>query len=212
MVLCGLVARKAWRVFDGHAYRFYRHDDTNPNSLPDNYVIDVLIDSRGILWVTTRRGGVARYRPETDDFVIYHGVSDIENRIPLNVMFEDDEYRLWVGGLGGVLFYDENADQFNRWLGDDLNTDSISRYRIHDIEQWRSGELVFSTEQGVFTWKIFSDYTTRYRHIPGDPDSLDDNDVRTLMKDRWGRLWVGSRHGVSTFNPETGVFHIGVRS
>jgi ligand-binding sensor domain-containing protein len=52
---------------NGH-FRRYLSDPDDPTSLPSKIIRDLHVDEAGVLWIATNGGGVARYRPDTDDF------------------------------------------------------------------------------------------------------------------------------------------------
>ena len=53
--------------YDGSKFTTYLNEKGNPNSLQNNYVRTLFVDSKGRLLVGTR-GGLQVYRPESDDF------------------------------------------------------------------------------------------------------------------------------------------------
>ena len=57
--------------FDGYEFKVYRADHERPDALPDPHVQVLAPSRRGGFWVGTRAAGIARYRPEQDDFVRY---------------------------------------------------------------------------------------------------------------------------------------------
>ena len=54
----------------------------------------------------------------------------------------------------------------------------------------------------------YDGYTfTYYRHIPGDPSSLSHNDVRVMIEDDQGTLWIGTDGGgLNAFDRDTEQF------
>ncbi len=55
--------------FDGNSYDLYRHDDSNPGSLSDSRILNVLCDSKGRVWIGTANG-LNLYIPESDSFTV----------------------------------------------------------------------------------------------------------------------------------------------
>ena len=53
--------------FDGNRLKVYRHSDADSNSLANNFIRDIFIDSRGRLFVGTYKG-LQVYNPLTDNF------------------------------------------------------------------------------------------------------------------------------------------------
>ncbi len=50
------------------------------------------------------------------------------------------------------------------------------------------------------------DTVTRYRHDPGNPQSLSHDDVYCVYQDSGGVLWVGTGDGLDRLDPATGSF------
>ncbi len=57
----------------------------------------------------------------------------------------------------------------------------------------RSGILWVGTREGLFSFDGYS--FTIHQHVVGEPNSLADNWVRTILEDRAGNLWVGTNAG-----------------
>ena len=47
--------------YDGYEFRVYKHDPTDPSSLPSNWIEALAEDAAGDLWIGTQ-GGLARWR------------------------------------------------------------------------------------------------------------------------------------------------------
>ena len=83
--------------------------------------------------------------------------------------------------------------------------DGLSQSTIFTISQDPKGFLWFGTEDGLnrydgYSFKVF-------KNEPFDSTSLADNQVKTLLTDREGRLWIGLMHrGISLYDPYKGEF------
>jgi signal transduction histidine kinase/ligand-binding sensor domain-containing protein len=83
--------------------------------------------------------------------------------------------------------------------------DGLSQSSVQAIAQDAEGYLWFGTEDGLNRYDGYS--FTVFRHIRYDSTSLPDNLILSLLCDRGGRLWVGSKTGLSYFEPGTRTFH-----
>ena len=91
-----------------------QHREGDPSSLGHNQVNAILRDSRGVLWVGTRRGGLDRMKPDGSGFVHYRkgGEGQISGNEVMDIV-EDDSGRLWIATWdGGVNRYRSKSDDF----------------------------------------------------------------------------------------------------
>jgi len=56
--------------YDGYHFKEYKHSPNNPNSIPQGFARTMFVSEHGELWLGTYEG-LAKYRPETDDFQVY---------------------------------------------------------------------------------------------------------------------------------------------
>ena len=47
--------------YDGYDFKVFMHDPQDPGSLADNYIQNLYLDSKGVLWVIVPGGGFAQY-------------------------------------------------------------------------------------------------------------------------------------------------------
>ncbi len=124
-------------------YRALTADD----GLPSNTVMEVCMDSDGLLWMGTPRG-LVRF----DGGIIRIFVSDERNPATIsgNVVGElaiDAEGNLWVGtSPGGICRYRKDSGDFERY---EIFPEVNSRERITEITQLESGLWVSVDGQGV---------------------------------------------------------------
>ncbi len=122
MVLTNLMSRT------GKFYH-YRNDPKNPNSLPDNWVWSINEDSRGYLWIGTKKGGLSRFDPKSESFVTYKNDPNDPSSINNNFIFsiyEDRSSMLWVGtNLGGINYFHPSANVFEHYTHNDPKTKTV---------------------------------------------------------------------------------------
>jgi ligand-binding sensor domain-containing protein/signal transduction histidine kinase len=97
---------------------------------------------------------------------------------------------------------DANDIRFSRLS----HTKGISQTRVNSIVQDGQGFLWFATQYGL---NRYDGYTLRrFRHVDGDPRSVAESFVRVLLRDRAGRLWVGSTsmESVDLYDPAAETF------
>jgi ligand-binding sensor domain-containing protein len=77
--------------------------------------------------------------------------------------------------------------------------------RIQGIVQDDYGFLWFRTSDGLYKYDGYS--LRPYRHERGNPNSVSDDTIQALYKDRDGSLWVGSKFGgLDRLDPKKDTF------
>jgi len=179
--------------FDLHTQEQVSFGPGIPEKL-NGFIRDILVDSKGILWIPTNNG---LWRIDIDEgksevLGLKHGFADFR----FTSIFEDARGRLWLGTyFGGLHIYDPQTgaitiidrgrglsnntimsiiadDEGDMWVGTEYGINLVS----HEGEVLNS----FHREDGL-TYEIFERF---------DP-----------FKSRNGRLYFGSRKGISIIDP-----------
>jgi ligand-binding sensor domain-containing protein/signal transduction histidine kinase len=159
--------------YDGYNFKVFKKEPKNPNSLSHNFVKNIVVDRKGILWVGTLGGGLNRYDAQTEQFIHYvHDPADSTSlsHDDIQALYEDASGTLWIGTWGGGL-------------------NKVIKRSAHDEKN--------SAEEGV----LFA----RYRHDPQNPQSLISDKIAAIQEDKDGIFWIGTRAGISLFDPGTGL-------
>jgi ligand-binding sensor domain-containing protein/signal transduction histidine kinase len=159
------------------------------NLLHDD-VRTLLTDSSGRLWVGSR-GGLNFYNPAADKFeAVQFGPNLATKKTFVRTLFMAEDGRLWIGtdsqgvfilnpqdmtiqsALSGIQAMDNN-DAVNSIVQVDKNEIWIGRF---------GGIDRIDANSGRWLQRIVPD--------PSDPNSLANNDIRALLKDKSGLLWL----------------------
>lgn len=197
------------------------------NGLPSNAVSDMLHDSRGFMWIGTRKG-ICRY--DGYDIRVYCRDSIVK------CFFEDSHGRLWVGTESGAMLYNHKMDSFETVATDTqanyiltcfaetggtvylssfvglFRFDEEKRifvplsaigFRVNDMMKDDRGVLWLATPRGVWTIDPSHPESAAVLDLPPtqrepDPATL------TLARDARGRIWIGKWNGVRVYDPENG--------
>ena len=179
----------------GGSFRHYRAGD----GLPSDTVRTLLCDSEGVLWAGTT-SGLARYDRTRDVFEPAPGPGGVTVR----TLMEDKDGSLLIGTEGRGVHRLARGAAASRQV--DLGRDTATLL-VRAFARDLHGRVWVGTEdRGVLLVETGGAGVRSLRAAPGSPDSLGHDAVRSLLVDRSGLVWVGTRGGgASAYNPRSRV-------
>jgi ligand-binding sensor domain-containing protein/HPt (histidine-containing phosphotransfer) domain-containing protein len=167
--------------FDGA--RFTAFDAGNTQGIRSNYILALLVDRAGTLWIGAYNGGLTRFKNGT--FAAYTPADGLPGNT-VSAICDDGAGGLWVGTDGGGLshFQDGKFTTYTTKAG--LLSDEITALSVD-----RLGTLWIGAGAGLNQWTggRFSAYTTK--------EGLASNKITSIHEDRQGRLWIGTQGGLN---------------
>lgn len=170
----------------------HRHNPDDRFGLSSDNVKSTGEDSTGTLWVAAG-----------DSLEAFDAASGrVTRRVPLGepvreLSFHEDRTGVfWIiynpsGGDGGLAVFDRAANTLTRYRFDDHDR-SAALTGVYDVIESHDGTLWFATMgAGLVKFERERSRFVRYRHDPGDPESLAENRVIALYEDREGHIWAG---------------------
>lgn len=179
--------------YDPDRDRFDHVRQASGLGLPDDRVQALLVDREGTLWVGTWRGlarrvaGSERFEPVRPD----NGEPDLAEHIVL-ALFEAPDGQIWVGTQQGELaLVDPRSGRSRR-----VPADARLRGAINSFVLTPAGEVWVGRTGGLEIRRAADGALLGLeRHDPERAQSLAGNEVRALLRDRAGWLWVGGYGG-----------------
>lgn len=176
-------------IYDPLTDKFTNHyaDPTDPESLPQNMVLDILEDSNGRIWIATANGLSSAIR-EGDDIRFLRIASDYYIQ---DLKWDETRKLLWVATrYNGLLAY---QPQSNAWVVVNQaqqevynNVRSLTMDDVHNL--W------IGTYDGLYILSP-SGELEHYLNDPFDKNSLSRNTIKSVYKDIKGSIWIGSYYG-----------------
>ena len=183
---------------DRGVFGHLRHDVKDAASLPDDNIEAVLRDSKGRLWIGIL-GAVIR-RDLTDGPLMHIPLpSRTGEQFAANSLWEDAGGRIWIGTKHGA--YVLRPESPNASLYPELVPGSEND-QIESIAEGRRGEIWLGTYgNGISIIDETTFAIRRIRHDPLLPQSLDEDTLWALYRDRAGDIWTGTNRGFSRYDP-----------
>ena len=151
------------------------------------FITEVMQDRAGFLWIGTREGV---YQYDGQRFRKFqHEVQNPDSISSNGIrgMLEDSRGRLWINTIsGGLNLLDRSRWRFRSWRHDAADPDSISHDGVFALAEAPGGRLWVGTQAGL---DLFDPRTNRFEHrVLATGGEF----VMALLRDRQGRLWVGT--------------------
>ncbi len=197
-------------ITTGGLNRFDRATGRISRHLSDRHITSICEDtSAGAsevgVWFTTLGQGIYRYDRKGNRFAEYRHNPNDSNSISSDSTFcacLDVGGTLWIGSTKGLTSLDKSRGLFSRYAHGPQG--SIYTVSVDPGEPTRL--LWVGTSDGLYVYDIASGSFAHYRNDFGNPHRPEDNDVRTVYRDRKGRLWVGMMGGIARFDCSTRRF------
>ncbi|MBN1270708.1 MAG: PAS domain S-box protein [Candidatus Aminicenantes bacterium] len=192
----------------------YGTDADSMRGLKSSKITCLAGDSRGKLWIGTDKG-LYQFNKEEENFERFDlGSSKTKASGFVNVscLVSDTSGNLWVGTMGNgifrILFPVEGSSpsQILTYRHDDKNPNSLAEDEIQNLYIDKSGNLwigTFSQGLNILFQDSMASGSPHFVHSymdPGDPRSLSNNQVFSVLEDKSGVLWIGTDVGLNKYD------------
>ena len=199
------------------AFKVFKHNPNNPNSINMDFIKDIALDNFGNLWGATFGHGIFRLKMANQNEVTitrYKNEKANENSLRNDLtqcIRVDNKNNIWIGtedGLSHLTFKEsdyKNPKFSNYYKTEDKET-SLSHNSINDILIDKQERVWLGTRNGLnlFLGDNKFDSWTEQKQFP---NSI----VYSVQDDDLGNLWLGTNDGLVKFNTSTYNFtHYGV--
>lgn len=187
----------------------FRHDPSNPNSIPGNGVLCIYKDRSGNVWLGTDKG-LALYNPQTDDF---KPLNNSKDGIPYRVydIRQLNDGKLWMATeFGGIAILDLSQHFFQQtaftFIREGNDAYSLSNASIRCIFQDSYDNVWAGTWGGGINFirqsaPLFNAY--QYSPFASTGKRLTSRIASAVCLDNDGKLWIGTDgDGINVFEDE----------
>ncbi|MCS6974728.1 MAG: ATP-binding protein [Cyclobacteriaceae bacterium] len=193
-------------LFNSHTRRF-ENSLFQPGDLlgiPATEIPGLFRMKNGTIWAGTNGKGVYRvYLP--DSIQLLNSPIKLPEKIKkiiklttwLCIMSEDE---------GVFLIKPDSRDYWHLTYAATPSQLTLGGNRINDVCERADGTVFFGTENGLTAFYPEARKITTHRRNPGDPSSLNHNDVMSLATDSQNQLWLGTPFGLCRLNDDEKTF------
>lgn len=189
----------------------YNNHINNSTTLNNEFINCIHADPEGTVWIGTERGGVNKFSVNQKKFEHFKHEPAKQNSLShntVNSIFEDDN-NIYIGTAGGGLnIYDKNKQRYTCYIADPHNQGSISGNFITNIFRDSKNQLWIGTWGNGLNKLTHENKSNsifiHYEYSPFNPATIIDGRISSILEDKNGNLWLGTKSGLDLFNPETG--------
>ena len=143
--------------FDGVNIERYASSPDAKNSLPGDFIWQVVEDAHHDLWIAVKNAGIARWRRNANQFDVYQHVPGREDSLASNAvrtLLIDGKGQIWVGSTdAGIDILDPATGKFQHLRHDARVADSLSSDNVFTLKLDRTGAVWIGTDSGLDRWK-----------------------------------------------------------
>ena len=171
------------------------------NQLNNDAIYGLLEDSKGNVWIATNGGGVNVLNPKTGFITKYTSRYDDVATISSNYVrsfCEDRDGNIWIGTTSGLSVFNSRTKTITRY---DQNFEKLESGNINCLYADNKNNIWIGTIGGglsrlnIKTGK-FNTYTIQ--------QGLPDNNIKSIVPDRLGNLWLSTNNGICRLDLKTG--------
>jgi signal transduction histidine kinase/ligand-binding sensor domain-containing protein len=174
-------------------FNVYTKIPGDTSSLTSATVTGICEDESGILWVGTLLG-LNELDPRTGSFTHYRHNSKDPHSLSHDAIWPilgDNRRALWIGTQGGGLDrFDKTHHRFIHHRTDPQNALTIASDDVNSLCQSQDGNLWMGTGRVIAEYS--PDANTFRRHSPPYSKSIAGSEVRAILEDRNGLIWIAN--------------------
>lgn len=187
--------------YDGEKDNFIRYNQQN-SGLESNFITTLSLDHNNNLLVADEQN-LYRYDPNSDNFTIVK-VNGAAMPAEIKYVFSEAD-RTWIGSYGhGIYVLEHKSNTLYNLNGPNpmdltIPADYLFELKKYDEQYW------FATEAGAFAWNSLTGSVKQY--TTDTQPALTGNEIRSIERDRLGKIWLGSSMGINILDIEQLTSH-----
>jgi signal transduction histidine kinase/ligand-binding sensor domain-containing protein len=195
---------------DGYRFRKFAHANTDPASLPDDYIRTIWPGRDGRLWIGTS-GGLSVFDPGTGRFENYRHDPTQSTSIVSNIIRAitgDASGAMWLATENGLDYLPPGGKSFTHYRHNRLDPASLADDQVRSLLLDRQKRLWVGSGNGLQRLRRDGKGFESIASDPADPASLAGQSIQALFEAADGKLWLGTlKDGAAWLqaNPQTDI-------
>jgi len=191
-------------------FTVFHHDSNNLNSINDDYLKDIVLDSDNNLWCATFSKGIFKMELDTNKKVtITRYVHQKNNANSLRSNFTNcirvsKSNTIWIGskkGISQLTFNNLKSPVFSNFFKVEKQQKSLSNNSVYDILLDKNENIWIGTRDGLNLFLGDNKFES-WQKQKQFPNTI----IYSLQDDDNGNIWMGTNDGLIYFNTQNKIF------
>lgn len=191
---------------DQDNFERFAHNDTIPSSISNSTAACIFQDSKDRIWIGTSNG-LNLWQPRKKSFTRFLLGTHTVHKI--YALAEDHKGTLWIGTSEGLISMTiVNGEAKFRFLQPFSNQiNQVNDNHVTSIIEDREQNLWIGTKQtGLSKLNLQTGAISTYTYSSLNPNGICSNNIRKIMLDADGKLWIATIHGINVYHPASASF------
>ncbi|MFD2904602.1 hybrid sensor histidine kinase/response regulator transcription factor [Sphingobacterium anhuiense] len=166
-------------------------------------------DSQGRMWIAAENR-IYQFASNLKESKVYPAQDPLKadrQLMELTCIEEDEQKRIWVSSLQGLLYKGDHEDQFS--LFQESGGAKLGSQRIYSIANDTKGGLWIGTDNGLGVLNTENFELKIFNKDPRNMRSISHKSVRSIYLDKFGIYWVGTvQGGLNKFDVNLNQFNL----
>jgi signal transduction histidine kinase/ligand-binding sensor domain-containing protein len=191
-----LGTRAGLQIFNPTTQTFQRVAlGTNQVDAGNQVVTQLQQDQAGNMWIGTENGLIRLSADHLTQKVFRHNANDSTSlgNNEIHCLYQTRKGELLIGTNAGLYEYIPEKDAFRPLKATGPSANALANLEIYALEEDKSGNIwIVTFGGGLYKLTGKSRIVSAYSHSPGDPESLSNDYLLSVLVDRSGLLWIGT--------------------
>ncbi|MBN1599635.1 MAG: hypothetical protein JW894_15175 [Bacteroidales bacterium] len=183
--------------------RYYNSPD-DPNSVPPNSIIDLIVDSKGDIWGVGDE--VFRYNPKEDNFTRYRFGDLLTEHLTtiFNNLYEDNRGRIWCLYFKEIYYYSPEENKLILFYDGNKNPLNNKSWKFIEMIQINNEEFWITTDNAgiiiadLYKTNVLKTYNGFKNIHEGELNSVN---LLKIYRDKSQKIWISAENqGLYVFN------------
>lgn len=193
--------------YETDSFNRFVYDSANVNTISENNIRALYFDDANVLWIGTNSKGLSKYSISDDK--IFRVELTVDEGIPSSLSIrditEDNSGNLWIATEGrGLIKYNKSTKKSYSIDSFKIDRDIIEADNIWTLLYKENILWIGTYGEGMLKYNLETDDVDLYKS--GTSGSIVDNNITSIVEDRYDNLWISTENGLSIYNTLMNTF------